>query len=186
MEIPPLSIDTDPPVPDTPPPAGSQNPHTSQAGLVGVPTWFWNPSYDGKEIKTKVIPGRRITCPQGEFGAPQSDPVNLVLHAWPVDYEWDFGDGQHHNGHCGSDTVEATCPAGALGRANTSDLQHVYESSSPDMGGYHVTLHVQFGVDITIDGGGPTMLPAIDEYAEQMVPVRQIQSVLVPVPAPGP
>jgi|SRR5579864_7512422 len=192
MQIPGLGIGTDPPVAPvstdtpsmTPTPTSNdiQDPHTSQAGLVGMPTWLWNPYYDGQEINSKTFTGWHITCTNDQPNPPIQ--ITLVMHAWPISYHWKFGDGGEQQGQCGQEKVEGTCPQNALGQPNTGDLQHTYEVSSPDTVGYHITLHVEFGVDISIDGGTPQFLPKIPEDADLYVPVREVQSVLVPVPTP--
>src|SRR6185312_1077628 len=114
-EIPPLNIETDPPVPDNP--VVATDPATTQAALVGTPTFFWNLRYDGTVVNSRDITGTQYTCPQGVGlpGPEVAQQINLQLHYWVIDYTWTFGDGQQLKGWCGSDDQEAACTGGALG-----------------------------------------------------------------------
>jgi len=125
------------------------NPST---GLVALESWFWVDGYGGEPISS----------------SDTLASTTVEVQVQPVTYRWSFGDGT------GIET-------NSLGRPfpEESDVQHIYEQSSPANGGaYSITIEVSFDAEYRVNGGAWESLAPIARTFTTDYPVQQLQSVL--------
>ena len=119
-------------------------------GLVGLESWFW---LEGG--------GQSLSDSLSAFG------VRVDVHALPVSYEWDFGDG----------TVVTTDSPGNP-YPQRSPVIHMYESSSaPYQDGYPVSVTTIFEVRWRTNGRRWRALPGISRTSERSYSVAESQAV---------
>ena len=121
-------------------------------GLVAMPSWFWIGGYDGAPL----------------YGSRTLGLVTVEVEITPGSYRWSFGDG------AAIDTASLGSPYPI-----ESDIQHVYERSSPVAGGvYDLRLEITFSAHYRVNGGAWMPLDPITQAYMREYPVRQLQSVL--------
>lgn len=121
-------------------------------GLVAMPSWFWVGGYDGSPLR----------------GSRTLGLVTVEVEITPSRYRWIFGDG-------------GAIDTASLGRPypTESDIQHVYERSSPSASGvFDLRLEITFSARYRVNGGAWIPLDAITQVYMRSYPVRQLQSVL--------
>lgn len=169
IPLPPVNIETGPPA--------------KQGAVVGVPTWFWADGNVGDWFKAKSLSGYYWSCslnPDGSENWVKHD-VAVPVVVWAAHYVWDFGDGSKpHEGSCGTEKEQKDCADSALGVANGPAVQNTYASSTAK--GYTVKVSVSF--EAILDGQTNVPIGPFTQGDSISLPVREIQSVLVPVPTP--
>ena len=121
-------------------------------GLVALPSWFWVGGYDGSLL----------------HGSKTLGLVTVEVEITPGSYQWSFGDG------AAFDTTSLGSPYPI-----ESDIQHVYERSSPIAGGvFALRLDITFSARYRVNGGAWAPLAPITQTYTREYPVRQVQSVL--------
>jgi hypothetical protein len=116
--------------------------------LVGLPTWYWYQSYNGRPL-TKTI---------SAFG------VTVQVEARPTAFRWDFGDG-------------ATMTSSDLGHPypQPSTITHTYQAAREQV---TVTCTFDFAVRWRVPGGPWTPMAPISRTATATISVAQSQSVV--------
>lgn len=130
--------------------------HTAPRGrtLVNLPTVFW---------VTERTPGPLTVTIDG---------ASVTIRVRPVDFRWDFGDGQAASSGAGRPYTPAVDPA--VDPAHY--LTHVYRQTSELS---HVTLTVFWGPTYTIEGvGGQFTTEQVSRVSAGAVQVLQAQAVL--------
>ncbi|MDQ3766521.1 MAG: PKD domain-containing protein [Actinomycetota bacterium] len=120
-----------------------------QIGLTGLDSFFWLAEAPGPITATAGVSGLTVTA-----------------EARPVEYVWDFGDGQEK---------VTTEPGRPWTKASEGSISHLYEAT----GSYDLGVEIVWRARWRADDGGWQQLGVFSSSAGEPYPVKEVVSVLV-------